>query len=313
MPDAASSVTPAHPNTSGPDAGHHIDVVVDVKTTLGEGPLWDIGQQLLYWVDSIDGRIFRSTATGTELRAWEVGQKIGSMALTRRGDGAIAALQDGLWRLDFGSGELTMLVELEADLPHNRLNDGKVDRAGRFVFGSMDTLEESASGKLYSYSPDGTLAVLDDGIVCSNGPCFSPDGKTLYFTDTWSGDIWCYDYDLSTGAASNRRTFAHVDTSYGGAADGATVDAEGYVWVAMVYGGKIVRHAPDGSVDRMIDFPVRKVTSVNFGGPDLDTLYVTSMAKPPLPRFPGDGQLRGSLFAVRNLGVRGLPEPRFGA
>jgi len=85
------------------------------------------------------------------------------------------------------------------------------------------------------------------------------------------------------------------------------------LWNALVYDGKLTRYAPDGSVDRVIDMPVKKVTSVMFGGPDLDVLYVTSMAKPPLPRFPGDGVLRGSLFAIRDLGIRGVPEPRFGA
>ncbi len=313
MSDVAAVTKPSEPTSAVAGEGYSIDVVVDVKTTLGEGPLWDVEQQLLYWVDSADGRIFRSTADGAGIRAWDVGQKIGSMALTRHGDNAIVALQNGLFRLDFATGDLTALVDPESDLPNNRLNNGKVDRAGRFVFGSMDTLEEGPSGKLYSYSPDGTLAVLDEGIVCSNGPCFSPDGKTLYFTDTWSGEIWSYDYNLDTGAASNRRTFAHVDTSFGGAADGATVDADGYVWVALVYGGKIFRYAPDGSVDRTIDFPVLKLTSVMFGGPDLDTLFVTSMSKPSMPRFPGDGQLRGSLFAIRGLGVHGIPEPRFGA
>lgn len=290
-----------------------IDVVVDLKTTLGEGPLWDCEQQLLYWIDSADGRIFRSTADGSQIRAWDVGQKIGSMALCRDGAHAIVALQNGLSKLDLADGTLTELIDPEADLPNNRLNDGKVDKRGRFVFGSMDTLEESASGKLYSYRPDGSLAVLDEGITVSNGPCWSPDGETLYFCDTWTGEIWAYDYDLDTGAVANRRTFARVDTSSGGAADGATVDADGYLWQALVYGGKIIRYAPDGSVDRVIDFPVRKPTSVMFGGADLDVLYVTSMARPPLPRFPGDGQLRGSLFAIRGLGVHGIPETRFGA
>ncbi|MHC9294699.1 SMP-30/gluconolactonase/LRE family protein [Mycobacterium sp. LTG2003] len=290
-----------------------IDVVVDLKTTLGEGPLWDCEQQLLYWIDSADGRIFRSTADGTHIRAWDVGRKIGSMALCRDGENAIVALENGLARLDLADGTITHLIDPEPGLPNNRLNDGKVDKRGRFVFGSMDTLEESPSGKLYSYRPDGSLAVLDEGITVSNGPCWSPDGETLYFCDTWTGEIWAYDYDLDTGAVANRRTFARVDTSSGGAADGATVDADGYLWQALVYGGKIIRYAPDGSVDRVIDFPVRKPTSVMFGGPDLDVLYVTSMARPPLPRFPGDGQLRGSLFAVRGLGVHGIPESRFGA
>ena len=290
-----------------------IDVVADLKTTLGEGPLWDVEQQLLYWIDSAEGRIFRSTAQGSHIRAWEVGQKIGSMALHRDGANALVALQNGLWNLDLQTGDLTALVNPEPGLPNNRLNDGKVDRASRFVFGSMDTLEDSPSGRLYSYSPDGSLAVLDEGITVSNGPCWSPDGRTLYFSDTWTGEIWAYDYDLATGEVANRRTFAHVDTSFGGAADGATVDADGYLWQALVYGGKIIRYAPDGTVDRTIDFPVLKPTSVMFGGPNLDTLFVTSMAKPPLPRFPDDGQLRGSLFAIHGLGVRGVPERRFGA
>lgn len=187
-----------------------------------------------------------------------------------------------------------------------------MDKRGRFIAGSMDTMEAGPNGALYRVDPDLSVHKLDDGIIVSNGPCWSPDGKIFYFADTWTGEIWAYDYDLDTGRVSNRRTFAKVDTSEGGAADGSTVDAEGYVWNALVYGGKLVRYAPDGSVDRVIDMPVKKVTSVNFGGPDLDILYVTSMAKPPLPRFPGDGQARGALFAIHDLGVRGVEEPRFG-
>lgn len=291
----------------------HIDVLLDIKTTLGEGPVWDAESQRLHWIDSADGRIFRTTHDGRELRAWDVREPIGSMAVYRSGDTFLAALQSGLHRVDVDSGDIELITDPEPDLPTNRLNDGKVDRQGRFIFGSMDTLEEQASGNLYSYSPDGQLSVLDRGIVVSNGPCFSPDGKTLYFSDTWTGQIWAYDYETTTGNVSNRRTFAMVDTSGGGAADGATVDAEGYLWQALVYGGKIIRYAPDGTVDRIIETPVLKVTSLAFGGPNMDTLYVTSMAKPPLPRFPEDGQQRGALFAITGLGVQGLPEPRFGA
>src|SRR5439155_287644 len=166
--------------------------------------------------------------------------------------------------------------------------------------------------RLYWLDPDLSLHKLDSGIIVSNGPCWSPDGATFYFADSWSGEIWAYDYDQDTGAVSNRRTFTRIDRSTGGAADGSTVDAEGFLWNAQVYDGRIIRYAPDGSVDRVIDMPVKKVTSVMFGGPDLDTLFVTSMAKPPLPRFPGDGVLRGSLFAIHGLGVTGIPEPRFG-
>lgn len=290
-----------------------IEIVADLKTTLGEGPLWDVEQQRLYWLDSFDGRILRCTADGRELRAWDVGQKIGSMALRREGDRALVALQGGIHDLDLASGELTLIHAPEPDLPHNRLNDGKVDRQGRFVFGSMDTLEESASGRLYRLDPDLSLHVLDEGIICSNGPCWSPDGSTLYFTDTWTGEQWSYAYDTATGTVGERRTRNRIDTAGGGAADGATVDAEGYLWQALVYAGQLVRYTPDGQVDRIIEMPVKKVTSVMFGGPELDVLYVTSMARPPLPRFPGDGQLRGALFAVHDLGVRGIAERRFAA
>ena len=290
-----------------------IEVLVDVKTTLGEGPLWDAEQERLYWIDSFDGRVFRSTVDGREVRAWDVPQKIGSMALRKDGQGAIVSLQRGFHALDFQSGEVTPIHDPEPDQPSNRLNDGKVDKRGRFVAGSMDTQEEGANGALYSLSTDFKVTKLDTGIVCSNGPCWSPDGRTFYFQDTWSGEIWAYDYDLETGAATNRRVFAKVDTSKGGAADGSTVDAEGFLWNALVYDGRLVRYAPDGSVDRIIDMPVKKVTSVMFGGPNLDILFVTSMAKPPLPRFPGDGVLRGSLFAIHDLGIRGVPEMRFGA
>lgn len=290
-----------------------IEIVADLKTTLGEGPLWDVEQQRLYWLDSFDGRILRCTADGRELRAWDVGQKIGSMALRREGDRALVALQGGIHDLNLASGELTLIHAPEPDLPHNRLNDGKVDRQGRFVFGSMDTLEESASGRLYRLDPDLSLHVLDEGIICSNGPCWSPDGSTLYFTDTWTGEQWTYAYDTATGTVGERRTRNRIDTAGGGAADGATVDAEGCLWQALVYAGQLVRYTPDGQVDRIIEMPVKKVTSVMFGGPELDVLYVTSMARPPLPRFPGDGQLRGALFAVHDLGVRGIAERRFAA
>jgi len=290
-----------------------IEVVLDVKTTLGEGPLWDVGQQRLYWIDSFDGRVFRSTADGRELRCWDVPQKIGSMALRKDGEGAILSLERGFYTLDFKTGDITLIHDPEPNLPRNRINDGKVDRRGRFFAGSMDTMEENASGVLYRLDPDFSVTRIDSGMTCSNGPCFSPDDKTFYFSDTWTGDIWAYDFDINTGSVSNRRAFVKADMSGGGGTDGSTVDAEGALWNVLVYAGQIVRYTADGKVDRVIEMPVKKVTSVMFGGPNLDILYVTSMAKPPLPRFPGDGVLRGSLFAIHDLGIRGVAEPRFGA
>jgi L-arabinonolactonase len=155
-----------------------IDTVIDVKTSLGESPIWDAEQERLYFVDSVDGRIFRVTADGREIQTWDVREKIGSMCLRRDGDAAIVALQSGLYSYWFDEDALELLHAPEADLPNNRLNDGKADSAGRFVVGSMGTQEQAASGKLYRLDPDLSLTVLDTGIVCSNGPCFSPDERT---------------------------------------------------------------------------------------------------------------------------------------
>jgi sugar lactone lactonase YvrE len=290
-----------------------IEVLVDVKTILGEGPLWDVEQQRLYFIDSFGANIFRCTHDGRELRAWDLPAKIGSMALRKDGNGAILSLANGFHAIDFKTGEVTLINNPLGDNPTIRLNDGKVDRRGRFISGSMDTMEAGPNGSLYRVDPDFKVTKLDSGIIVSNGPCFSPDDKIFYFADSWSGEIWAYDYDIGSGKVSNRRTFTKVDTSRGGAADGSTVDAEGCLWNAQVYDGKVVRYTPDGKVERVIEMPVKKVTSVMFGGPNLDILFVTSMAKPPLPRFPGDGVLRGSLFAIYELGIKGVPEPRFGA
>ena len=283
-----------------------IEVLIDVKTILGEGPLWDVDEQRLYFIDSFGCNVFRCTADGREVRAWDVPAKIGSMALRKQG-GAVLSLANGFHFLDFKTGETQLIVDPEPDKPANRINDGKVDKRGRFVAGSMDTMEEGPTARSTASIRICRCTSSTTSIIVSNGPCWSPDGRTFYFADTWSGEIWAYDYDLDTGAVSNRRTFCKVDRSRGGAADGSTVDAEGCLWNALVYDGRLVRYTPDGKVDRIIEMPVKKVTSVMFGGPDLDILYVTSMAKPPLPRFPGDGPLRGSLFAITTSAFAACP------
>jgi sugar lactone lactonase YvrE len=288
-----------------------IEIVADVKPVLGEGPVWDVDQQRLYWIDSLGCRVFRCTADGSEFRSWIVPAAIGSMALRASGEGAVVALATGIHLLDFASGDTTPVVDPEPDLPANRLNDGKVDPRGRFVFGSMDTRELEASGALYSLDADLELRRIADGIGISNGPCWSPDGATFYFGDTSTRVISAYDYDLETGSVANRRDFASLPADGVPGCDGSTVDAEGFVWNAEVYGGRLLRYAPDGTLDRVVEMPVKKVTSVAFGGADLDVLFVTSMAKPPLPHHPGDPVLAGSLFAVTRLGVAGLPERRF--
>ena len=158
-----------------------IEVLLDVKTTLGEGPLWDAEQERLYFIDSFDGRVFRTTVDGGEIRAWDVPGKIGSMALRKDGEGAIVSLQQGFHALDFKSGDCDLIHDPEPDRPANRINDGKVDRRGRFFAGSMDTMEEGPFGALYRLDPDFSVHRIDTDIICSNGPCFSPDDKTFYF------------------------------------------------------------------------------------------------------------------------------------
>ncbi|MDE0590537.1 SMP-30/gluconolactonase/LRE family protein [Halocynthiibacter sp. C4] len=236
--------------------------------------------------------------------------EIGSIALARE-DRLLVALRDGFHWLELDSGELTFIANPEPDAAQNRLNDGKVDPAGRFVCGSMDTGEENPTGMLWQLGSDMSLRKLDDGIICSNGPCWSPDGTTLYFADSFQSEIYAYDYNVETGEAINKRVFVEMDKSRGGAPDGATVDAEGFIWSASVFDGRIFRYAPDGSVDRIIEMPVCKITSLNFGGADLDRLFVTSMAEPPLPKYPGDGPLRGAVFVIDGLNTHGIAEPRF--
>jgi len=158
-------------------------------------------------------------ARGGEVRSWEVPGHIGSMALRKRG-GAVVALASGFHFLDLASGQTQQIANPEPDKPDNRLNDGKVDRMGRFICGSMDTGEEAPTGALWRLDPNLGVERLEGGIICFNGPCWSPCGKTLYFADSFKGTIYAYDYDLDTGATTGRRVFVKVDTSRGGAPDG---------------------------------------------------------------------------------------------
>lgn len=286
-----------------------IEVVADVKTTLGESPVWSVAEQRLYWVDSLGRRIFRCTADGREVRAWDLPANIGSLGLRAAG-GAVLAMRTGFHLIDFASGELAFIANPEADLPHNTLNDGKVDRCGRFFVGSMDITEAEPSGSLYRLDADLSLHRIAEGLIVANGPCWSPDDRLFYFGDSGTRTIWVADYDTASGAISDRRSFA-VAEGAAGSVDGATVDSDGFLWSARVYAGRLVRHAPDGSVDRVIAMPVRDVTSVMFGGPDLDILFVTSMASTLAPGLARDRPQRGAVFAVHGLGVRGLPEPLF--
>lgn len=299
-----------------------IECVVECQNHLGESPIWDPVDGLLYWVDGTGPRvgnpsIWRLNPRNGQIDTWHTSKDIGAMAL-REGGGAILAMSDGFYLFDFDrGGEPTRVVPIETEEPRSRLNDGKVDRRGRFFAGGMDDKEELGLCGLWRLDPDLRATRVDQGIICSNGPCWSPDDQTFYFADTFREEMWAYDYDLETGSLSNRRVFAS-SKDLAGLYDGSTVDAEGCVWNAMVIGGELIRYTPDGEIERQIGMPVKNVTSLIFGGPELDVLYVTSMARVTHPavhdRFAREMKPQfqaGSVFAVSGLGIRGVPEPRF--
>ena len=298
-----------------------IECVLACDNHLGEGPVWDVEEGVLYWVDGTGRRvnkpsIWRLDPRTGKVDTWSLGRDIGALAL-RKGGGAVLALDDGFYFFDFETERLDLITLVDAEQPRTRLNDGKVDRRGRFFAGGMDDKEELKICGLYRLDPDLSVTKVDDGIICTNGPCWSPDDRTFYLTDTFLGDYWAYDYDIDEGTLSNKRVFASYRQD-AGVADGSTVDAEGCLWNAQLISGDLVRYAPDGSVERRIGMPVRNITSVNFGGDNLDEIYVTSMARVKHPAvhdlFTKEAKpqfLAGSLFKITGLGIRGVEEPRF--
>jgi L-arabinonolactonase len=233
---------------------------------------------------------------------------IGSLALRESG-GVLVALRSGLHLLDLESGALTLVCAPEPERPDNRLNDGRCDRRGRFWVGSMQDRERGSTGALYRIDPDHRGHRVQDGITVPNGLGWSPDGRVMYFTDTPSRTIHAYDFDADAGVPGRRRVFAHVPDD-AGYPDGATVDAEGYLWSAHWDGWRVTRYAPDGRVDRVLKLPVQRPTCCAFGGDGLDVLYITSAAAGLGPQALTHGPLAGGLFAVE-VGGRGLPEPRY--
>lgn len=287
--------------------------IIRVGTTidrLGEGLLWDTRRRLLYWCDAMEGRIHCLDPASGAHREVATGKQIGSMALRESG-GAVAALDDGFYFLDLDTGGSQPVAIFDLGRSDLRFNDGKVDRQGRFVAGAMH-IRPPPDGVYVGamYRLDRTLAttLLESGIGNCNGPCFSPDGATFYFADSPRRRIYAYDYDVGTGALANRRVFADTQ-QFNSPPDGATVDADGCLWSAMVTGGRIVRFDPAGKVERVVEMPVRHPTNVSFAGPMLDTLYVTSISRSP--NIAASEPEAGGLFAIHGLGVKGLAEPRF--
>jgi L-arabinonolactonase len=285
-----------------------IDSVPTVHCLVGEGPLWDVQEQVLYFIDIVGKAVHRFDPACAQTQSWDVGQIIGSMALRESG-GAIVALKDGISTLDLESGAVEPLASADHIHPRAQMNDGKVDRKGRFIVGSGDSDIRDCKpyGTLYSLDATHKLTELDRDIAISNGPCWSPDNKTLYSSDSLHYEIYAYDYDLETGTVANKRLFANT-RELGGIPDGATVDADGLMWMAICEGRKIVAYRPDGGIERTIEMPVRCPASVMFGGPNLDELYVTSIDMALLGRENDGG---GGMFVITGLGAHGMAEPRY--
>lgn len=276
----------------------------DVRTILGEGPYWDVVDQRLYFVDIKARRIWCYVPATEQFQSWETPKE--PAAITRLiGGGFVAVLEDGFYSFDSDSGQFTPIALIHTLGDAEQFNDAKVDRQGRFVAGGTSK-ERVPIASVYSF--DGrTVTTIDTGFVICNGPCWSVDGKTFYIADTIPNKLYAYDYDPATGAITNKRLLADC-TNIGGKADGATVDAAGRIWMAFCGEGKIACFNPDGSVNRVLDTDVKWVSSVQFGGPDLDRLYVTSFDPAAAVGRPPDDN-SGFLYVIDGLGVKGVAEP----
>ncbi|MGX7895058.1 SMP-30/gluconolactonase/LRE family protein [Tsuneonella sp. HG222] len=277
------------------------------KCGVGEGPVWDVAEQACYYVD-ITGRAVHRWDPATDAhRRWDLPDIVGSMAL-RRGGGAIVALGTGVFTLDFASGALEPHVLLDPPDPEVQLADGKVDRRGRFVFGTSHRAMQEPRGGVYSLEA-GVLRKIDGDVFLGNGPCWSPDDRTFYHADSLRHTIYAYDYAIETGDISARRPLIDV-SRWGPIPDGATVDADGNIWSAICEGGVILCISPAGEVLREIPFPTRIPASVMFFGPELDRLFVPTIDPSFIPgRTAGPDD--GAIFVIDGLGVKGLPEPRY--
>ncbi len=288
-----------------------ITCIVDAKAELGEATLWDPDTRVLWWVDIWKKEIHRyDPATGKD-EIFDVPEYLGCIGLRRKG-GLVITMASGFYFFDPAMGKLEPIADPEADQPKTRFNDGKPDRQGRFWSGTMFEVPGQPVeflGALYRLDPDLSVHRMIEGVGCANGLAWSPDSKTMYFSDSYSGRIDIYDFDPATGDIENRRTFVDM-AALDEIADGATVDAEGCYWVTIPFKSKVRRYDPDGKLMLTIEMPTDLPTCCEFGGKDLDILYVTTaVLKRPAEHFFGQKN-PGGLFAV-DVGVKGLTLPAF--
>jgi sugar lactone lactonase YvrE len=292
--------------------GMSIERVSSKRSLVGECPVFSSLDGCWYWVDIVAKTVWRMDAAGA-LRSWLCAEMVACIAPARDGS-ILAGMETGMFRLslqDDGSVESTRLAAPEALGEGMRFNDGRCDRQGRFWSGTMfmDMTAERAVGQLYRYTGEGGLSEpFVSGLLTQNGLAFSPDGRTMYLSDSHpaSQQVWAFDYDTDVGIPSNRRSFVDM-RERPGRPDGAAVDADGCYWTCGNDAGLLLRFTPDGRLDRTIELPMAKPSMCSFGGPGLDSLLVTSISAGQDPFDPW----AGATIMLRT-GVRGLAETPFG-
>jgi sugar lactone lactonase YvrE len=278
------------------------------RAVLGEGPVWDTGSARLHWLDADQKKLFRFDPMTEAADAIDLPHSPGCYAFRADG-GIIMAYRNQLTLAGDDAGDPRPVPTPGVDFAIERFNDGTTDRAGRFWAGTMDKRLKEPVGHLFRIDPDLSIHEMARGIVCSNGVAFSPDDRTFYHTDTGLARIDAYDFDLERGTLANRRV--HIAFGEGeGRPDGCAIDAEGCLWVAAITAGRVVRVDPKGRVIGRIDLPMSRPTSVAFGGPELRTLFITSMRHGLTPEQAAKEPEAGALLAI-DLDVPGLPAPRF--
>lgn len=280
--------------------------VLEVNNTLGEGPLWHVDEQVLYWVDIVGKTINRFSPSTGEHKVYPQQEEISVIGFREKG-GFIAAGRNGFKFWSEQDNQLTSIADPEADKPQARFNDGKVDRAGRFWAGTMTP--KDATSALYRMDSDLSIHLMENGITISNGIGWSPDDLLMYYVDSLRYTIFVYDHEIETGEIKNRRAFKHFSPGYG-TPDGLTIDCQGCIWCAFWGGSKVVCFNPNGDMTLEIPLPVSQPTSCAFGGDDLSDLYITSARDGLSDAELMEQPLAGSLFVVKT-NVCGLAEPKF--
>ncbi|CAN7711766.1 SMP-30/gluconolactonase/LRE family protein [Neorhizobium tomejilense] len=281
-----------------------VEHIIDFPIGAGEGPLWSADEGALYFIDIRGPALFRLSLGDRQLNHWQMPSTIGGFGLCLD-DRIIVALRNGVHFFDPKSGEFEFICHPEKDRPTNRLNDAKVSPDGRFFVGSMDTRNpKEPVASLFRIDPDGSVNRVLDELLVSNGLAWSPDGRTMYHSDSRGCYVQTFDYDLGSGGISNRRQLIQLDDA-DGRPDGAACDIDGFYWSAGVTAGCLNRIAPDGRLDRKIILPIPAPSMPCFGGPDLKTMFVTSLT---LGDSPG---VAGTVIAFP-VDVPGAPIAKFG-